>query len=185
MPISALPEPGKSSDSPDVFSSKTETFVAALPKMVTEINALGTCIWVQDQKSNGVAGGTSQVGLNSRTLSTVLFNSIPNAYLSNNIIVLPVGTYDLQAFSACNSTGNSKLLITDEGGSTIYVYGVNTSVNTGDSANCIAQGRFTLASQASLRLRLYTANSVINTGLGVALNAGYTEVYSDIKITKV
>jgi len=59
--------------------------------------ALNQIMIVEDQKTTGTQGGSSTAGVQTRTLNTVVSNTINGASLASNQITLPAGIYRVQA----------------------------------------------------------------------------------------
>jgi len=140
---------------------------------------------VRDEKDANTNGGTSSVGVNTRTLNTVKTNEITGASLSSNQITLPAGTYYIEASAPLyrvyrchaylyNVTDSSNTIV----GQARFV--TNNSTNSDDLVN--VNGRFTISAQKVFELRQYTSQSGGSTsGLGIT-NSQTTSVYADVKI---
>lgn len=151
---------------------------------------------VEDQKSNGIGGGTMSAGAwYTRDLNTVISNTITGASLSSNRITLPSGTYYVQAKSAFFSHQNWGI------SSVIRIFNVTTGAQLGRSINNVfgfpagASGGvpqsldciFTLKDTSAIELQYGNANTgALNPALGVAQGIpDIPEVYSQVVIMKI
>lgn len=141
---------------------------------------------VQDQKTSGTSGGNSIVGVQTRTLNTVVTNEISGASLSSNQITLPAGTYELSAYAmAYAGVGSHRGLLYNVTDATYIIIGMSQKDdNSLDAVPAILRERFTLAATKVLELRHYTAIVQVG-GLGFAVSDGNIEIYSDVQIRKV
>jgi len=145
-------------------------------------------IHVQDQKSSGTPGGSSIAGLQTRTLNTVVTNTITGASLASNIITLPPGTYRITARAPSFRSTRNKIMLYNDTDSTVIVVGSNayndaTNFVGGDSV--INGTQFVLAASKNVKLQHYTESALSTEGLGVAVNLSATEIYADVRIVKV
>lgn len=143
---------------------------------------------VQERQAVGTNGGNSTAGVwQTRTLNTVVLNTIAGASLASNQITLPAGTYDLLATSPVfranqhqakvyNVTGAADLCL----GSSEYA---DNGVDGSGTSSTIRQ-RFTLASATVLEIRHQVQAGKTIDGLGV--NNGWgTNIYTDVFIRRV
>ena len=145
-------------------------------------------IHVQDQKASGIAGGSSVVGQQTRTLNTVVTNTISGASLASNQITLPAGTYEVWASAPGNRTGNHKIKLHDILGSDVAIGTSQFSNSAGGYAqttSTILGHTFTISTTTTFELLQYTQTARATIGLGVATSSGDIEVYADVRIVKV
>jgi hypothetical protein len=143
---------------------------------------------VRDEKSSGTTGGTFTSGsFQTRDLNTSLTNEISGASLSSNQIILPSGTYYIDATAPAfqidkhkaklrNITDSSDTLIGTSEFSQYFGAYTTTSFVT---------GRFTIASQKTFELQHRCETTLATNGLGVDGGFSVTAVYTDVKIWKV
>ena len=160
----------------------TGTF--AVWSLYANMNLDKGCIHVQDQKASGTAAGsTTGAGSYTRTLNTVVTNTITGASLATDLITLPAGTYDFQASAPHGtSSGNGVLVLYNN------TDAANITIGTVPSAGFErgwVMGRFTLAAPKNVKLVHYVAGTQATNGLGQAMTKGFVEVYAEIKINKV
>lgn len=149
---------------------------------------------VQDQKASGTNGGDTVAGTQTRTLNTVVNNTISGASLATNQITLPAGTYRVRAITTSFASNLAKAFLYNITSTVNQLIGMscNGSSNSNSDATQISPevcGRFTLSSQAVFELRMYTNQGtasvplVAGRGLGSPCSQGI-EVYSSIEIFK-
>jgi len=140
-----------------------------------------------DEKSNGTGGGSFTSGAwRTRTLQTTKGNTISGCSLSSNQIVLPAGTYNVQAAACVVGTVNSHQLkiynITDSADILLGLTHYAPTDDVGDTAHL--KGSFTLAAQKTIELQ-HRAQTTKNTyGFGIQASFGNAEVYAAITIIK-
>ena len=124
---------------------------------------------------------------NQRDLNTILTNEITGASLSSNVITLPAGTFFISASSPTNRGGTNRAhLLNTVAGSPILL-GTSENTQTGDTTptRSFINGRFTIGSSTTFRIRHYTTAAKSDNGLGIQANDSRTEVYTDVLIWKV
>ena len=143
---------------------------------------------VRDEKSSGTNGGTFTSGAwQTRTLNTSLTNEISGASLSSNQIILPSGTYYIDATAPAfqidahkaklrNITDSSDTLIGTSEISQYFAAYTTTSFVT---------GRFTISAQKTFELQHRCQSTLATNGFGQSSSFSVTEVYTDVKIWKV
>ena len=144
---------------------------------------------VRNEKSNGTSAGSFTSGSwQTKEINTSLTNEISGASLSSNQIILPSGTYYIDASSPANYVNSHKAKLRNITDSSDTLIGTNEYagqdmvdyVNT----NSIIKGRFTISAQKTFEIqhRCQTSSGV---GLGVANSFSVVEVYTDVRIWKV
>ena len=153
---------------------------------------------VQDRRDSGTSGGKFDPNAwRTRTLNIILTNNISGASLVNNQVILPAGTYYVDAISQAGyghvggvaqrhkirlfETLYSTLLLEGDAG---YHYRSTSGTIVGTHSSL--SGSFSIANPGSLELQHYStiADSYDN-GFGHASSIGLYEIYSDLKIWKV
>ncbi len=155
-------------------------------------------LWINEQESSGTPSAdvptTGQ--WNTRTLNTIVVNTIPGASLSGNQFTLPPGVYQIAldapttAFSPnVNTSGpaQSQSRLRNVTASQVVAYGQSIYINATNgyqTVNARLYGQFTLTSTATLEVDQWLS------GAGVIRNqptsaSGAVEVYTNVLITKV
>ena len=143
---------------------------------------------VRDEKSSGTDGGSSTSGsYQTRTLNTVKTNEISGASLGSNRIVLPAGTYYIQARANVRAAGKNKCKlynITDSADTIIGSNQLNTS-GTGEQDDSTIFGRFTIDSTDSFEIQHRVSSNQSGDGYGIDCSFSDVEVYAEAMIWKV
>ena len=142
---------------------------------------------VRDEKASGTGGGSFTSGAwRTRTLNTVMTNEISGASLSSNQIILPSGTYYINAFATATYVNLHKAKlrnITDSTDTLIGTSEQSTNELTNPSTNCsLVTGRFTITAQKTFELQHQCSATSI---FGVASSFSVVEVYANVQIWKV
>ena len=145
---------------------------------------------VRDEKASTNYGGTLATGsFVTRTLNTVMTNEITGASLSSNQIILPSGTYFINARIPAFRVERFRAKLRNITDSSDTLLGTSehflpAAEQTGDSKLC---GRFTIAAQKTFEVqcRIQTSNSALDGGVETGTVMGLTEVYTDVQIWKV
>ncbi len=143
---------------------------------------------VQDQKAANTAGGTFTSGAwQTRTLNTVVTNTITGASLASNQITLPAGTYDVEASAPAAIVGRHKCKLYDTTGAADLLIGTSEVCTeaTNVENRSFLRGRIVLSVQSVLELRHRCATTYAGGGFGVESNFGVIEVYADVLIRKI
>jgi hypothetical protein len=163
------------------------SLIGALNELQTD-KAAAEIMIVEDQKTQGTNGGTSSVGYNDRTLSTVVVNEITGASLSSNQITLPAGRYIVRGYAPGNSVDLHNIALTNTS-NVIQIDGTPEMagyVFEETQSTALLEGRLNISSSTTYKLRHYTARAVTGYGLGKALNVtSRTEIYSRVVITRL
>lgn len=142
-------------------------------------------IFVRHETASGVNGGTSTNTYQTRPLTNVQRNTIPGASLSTNYVILPAGTYDIDAWCSIYNADQSRcrLFNVTDG----VVLSVGESAYGGiNQAQTRLFDRITLASTKSISLeaKVYRVQATNGWGVGGGLDAG-VEVHAGLKAWKV
>lgn len=141
---------------------------------------------VQDQKASGADGGASAVGSQTRTLNTVVTNTITGASVASNIITLPAGTYRVKASAPSFTSNKHRLRLRNLTDSTNQVLGTSEySTGAVVQSRSFIDGQFTIAGVKTFDLSHYCSAVKTVDGLGVSTGDGLTEIYTTIEIWKV
>ncbi|TGE04621.1 hypothetical protein [Hymenobacter fodinae] len=143
---------------------------------------------MQDQKTSGTNGGTFSSGSDqTRTLNTIITNSISGASLAGNQITLPAGTYDVRGLVPAFRVDahRAKLYNVTDGADVLVGQAAYSGAASGyATSNSNVNGRFTINAQKVFEIRHRCSGGQINIGYGIAGAFG-TEVYTDVEIRKV
>jgi hypothetical protein len=153
-------------------------------------NALTTAalLHVRDQKAASTQGGTFTSGAwRTRDLNTSTTNTITGASLSSNQIVLPAGSYFIEAEAfgfRCDGHVIKFYNITD---SSDVIIGLNCTSGPSDTAHggATLRGYFTIAAQKTFELQHRAQSTAATIGFGIRNELGIGEVYSEVLIWKV
>lgn len=164
------------------------TFTASSsPSLVTIPNLTQRIAYLSDVKSSGTSGGSSISGTQTRTLNTIVDNTGIVTSLVANQFTLPAGTYSIDAFALARSSEQHKIRIrnitdgvTSLIGSSEYI---QSTANVQTKSNL--SGEIMITSTKVFELQHFITTALATTGLGVAVASGESEVYAQVKITKV
>lgn len=149
----------------------------------------GQLLHLQHLESSGTNGGTLTASTwNKRTLNNELTNEIASASVASSVISLPAGVYYLEAEATVYAVTGARLRLrnTTDGTTLITGNSVRTSGQTPFTANTqTIKGRFTLAGTKNLELQNWTESTRNDTGMGIALTTGESEVYANLAIWKI
>ena len=153
-------------------------------------NSFGAQLFhAQDQKASGTSGGTPTTGAwTTHTLNTSVTNEVSGASLSSNQMILPAGTYYLEAWAVFNKTGLSRVKIYNITDASDIFFGASCQYGTTVDQYSVPtrlEGRFTLSGTKTIALQYKVAAASGGTdGLGFASSYG-TEIYADMKVWKI
>ena len=159
----------------------------ANPAWATLSDSFGSqLLYVRDEKSAGVDGGTATAGsFNTRELNTVVTNEISGASLASNQITLPSGTYFIIATIPSYSVEYDKVKLRNITDSTDTLIGTSSySAVSAQQINFIF-GRFTIGSTKTFEIQHRVGLTQSTYGLALSDNYGVTEVYTNSMIWKV
>lgn len=142
---------------------------------------------VWDQKAASAQGGTSVTGLQTRTLNTVVTNTLAGASLASNLITLPAGTYRVLAAVPATFLPHRATLYNVTTSAAVVV-GTNAGTRTGNGATAastsIIQGRFTLSATSQLRVNHFIEAGYGSAGLGDSIADGNPAIFTSVQIWK-
>jgi hypothetical protein len=143
-----------------------------------------------DQKANGIDGGASVVGTQTRTLNTTLSSgpSPLNVVLAANLLTVQPGRYYVTASAGAVGGVTHRAALVDNGTGTIVLNGTN-----GHSTGATLTSRSTLngviapAVATVYRIDHFISSSTAGTGLGRAVGAGVGtfEVYTEVSMIQI
>jgi len=143
---------------------------------------------VQDQKANGVDGGTFTSGVErTRDLNTVITNEIIGASLSSNQIALSTGTYYIEASAPAVQVREHRIKLRNISTSLDLLIGSAERMDSASSTSTLSflSGRFALTMAGALEVQHRCTTTAAATGFGISNGFGSHEVYTDIRIWKV
>jgi hypothetical protein len=149
---------------------------------------LAPVLYVRDEKSAGVAGGTFTAGAwRTRDLNTVKTNTIAGASLGSNQITLPAGTYEVLGGAQAYAVDFHKTRLQDVTNTVTLIVGSPAYHGTSGVASGPSQimGRFTLSGVTAIELQHQCSSTFATSGLGLASGFSLIEVYSEIRVEKV
>lgn len=165
-----------------VFTASTAPSIAALPVLQPRIATLS------DVKASGTAGGTSAVGIQTRTLNTIVDTTGIVTSLSANQFTLPRGRYYIEAGApalASNPVKTRIRNITDGTTALVGSAGYSNSAGNYTIERCPIAGEITITASKVFELQQYISVALATNGLGIPTTTGESEVYSIVKITKI
>lgn len=144
--------------------------------------------YLKDLKSSGSAGGTATSGSYlTRVLNTVEGDQ-SFVSLSSNQFTLQPGTYNVEAAAPFYDSNSSKIKIRNITDSSDVVLG-STTFSGISSDNAMVEstlfGTFSISSTKTFELQYRVQTTRATDGLGIASSFGDSEVYAQVKLTKV
>ncbi len=142
---------------------------------------------LQDQKPSGTAGGASTTSYSTRVLNTVLTNTISGASLSANQIILPAGTYYIDALAPAYAAGTNKAKLTNVTDGTDLLQGTTALANSGNGGFSYSHifGYFTLSASKTIIIQHRADVAQPTNGFGAGAAYGDTNVYTNVNLWKV
>ncbi len=142
---------------------------------------------LKDVKTSGTQGGTFTSGsYQTRTLNTEE-DPFGIVSLASNQFTLQAGTYFVEASAISGVVDGSKLKVRNITDSTDPIIGVNqyATSTAGVATIGIVSGYITLTAQKTFELQHRCQTTKATDGFGAALSFGDSEVYAQVKITKI
>lgn len=146
---------------------------------------------VEDQKASGVHAGTFTSGAwQTRTLNTVVTNSVDGASLVSNQITLPAGKYYMEGQAPSRLCQFTMLKLANITDAVDILSGSSAFSDTADAGigQDFVGGEFTLSATKVLELQHRCSLSSPTNGFGVATGTGFTvdrETYAVVKVWKI
>lgn len=143
---------------------------------------------LRDEKAAGT-GGNAVIGTQTRILNTVVVNTIPGASLAGNVITLPAGDYDVDAYAPTGTSAHRSHLynVTDAAVAILGTSENSTTTGTNDLTitGSIVRGRISIAGAKNFELRTWCSENRTN-GFGAPVSDGAgAEVFAVVSIRKV
>lgn len=139
---------------------------------------------VREQQASGTHGGASTAStFHTRTLNTVVVNTIRGASLAANIVTLVAGTYYIEALAPAKTSNLAKLSVYNDTDAVDLLVGTNAGSGLMTTDSC--SGQIVLTSTKGIKLRHWIGATVATDGLGGATSNGQVEVYASMRIWKV
>ena len=179
----------------DAEAGTSEVLVMSPARTVDSIFAFNSflkSIHVQHQEASNTDGGSFASGSwITRPLNTVVHNAITGSSLSSNEVVLPAGTYLVEASAGAYRVQNHTTRLYNVTAAAVIMYGTAEKTVNGEddiesgSTRSIVRGKFTVASTSNVRLEHRCQVTRNTNGFGVANNFGNSEIYADIMFWKL
>jgi len=174
------------------FATDTKVLYQVIDSALSSVSSSGASslsCFIKDIKATGVNGGTAAATtFNIRTLND-LSGDTSFVSLSANSFTLNPGTYDIQASAPAYNCDTHQAVIRNTSDSTHDLIGSSMFSSNGRFVqnNSVISGRITIASSKTFQLWHYTQSVQTSSGLGAVGGSpsGLSEVYSQIKITKI
>jgi hypothetical protein len=117
-------------------------------------------------------------------LNTVMTNEISGSSLVSNHVVLPSGTYFVDASLTFGTVGPRALRLRDTTNSVTKVIGLRQAMNSDIDLGSILclKGRFTLAGTVNLELQVYSSDE---SAFSTSTDTGEDRVFTDLLIWKI
>jgi hypothetical protein len=141
-----------------------------------------------ETQAANTAGGTNTINAwTKRTLNTTLANTITGCSIASSVITLPAGTYRVTANAPFFQTARAQLKLRNTTDSTDTIIGQTAYYVAAYEVQGISQlsGYFTITGNKNFELQYYSQSVYASFGLGVYMNFGVSEVYSQISIEKI
>ncbi len=149
------------------------------------LGQLAQVLIVADEKANGTDGGTFTTGdWRTRDLNTVRTNNIAGASIASNQIILPAGTYMVDAAAPGFAIDRNVARLRNVSDSLDVLIGTSTYQGDDTSWSEII-GEFTLAATKTLEIQSRCSQTITGEGFGRAAGFGVAEVYTIAKFTKI
>jgi len=168
------------------LSSSTSTTVTSLSTAIAGAGGAQQRMLVREEQASGTYGGAASAGSNTRTLNTVVYNTITGSSLASNQITLPAGTYWIRAVAPAYAVGVHRLrVIRASDSATLIVGAVGYAPGTAyETAEISAP--ITLASTTAIYIDHHCASASSLVGLGTcAALSGEIEIFCSVDIIKL
>lgn len=174
------------------------TYDASLDKYVLNNPAVASgggggilgILHVQDVKPVGTNGGSASSGVSAnRALEYEAVNTIGATLQGGTDYAwnIPAGTYIVNgSFPAANVQGHRTILLDSSNNMLLLGTSENTTGGSDPVTTCsLIKGVITLAATTQIRVGHAFNRTQASYGLGIAFNAGYDELYSDLMLQKI
>ncbi|MDZ8190012.1 MAG: hypothetical protein RMX96_34900 [Nostoc sp. ChiSLP02] len=160
-----------------------------LANFITATVVTNKYIQLLDLKSDNSHGGSATAGSwLSRDLNTIANDDTGSVVLSNNLFVLPAGTYIANIQIPFEVTGRTRCRLrnTTDGTDILYSSSEYFQTGNGSSGHCFIKGKFTIASNKSLQVQYRCNTSQASFGLGNATGFGSpNEIFTIVELSKI
>jgi hypothetical protein len=134
--------------------------------------------------------GAAIAGIQTRMLNTIADNTAGDLLAlnaTNGRFTLRPGTYRIHASSPAFSVGSNRISLFNGGTGTRILSGKSTHSASSNSSSFTTplHGRFTISVNTDLEIRHFCQLAVSTWGLGIAVNDGVPEVYTEVEIWRL
>lgn len=144
--------------------------------------------YVKDVKSSGTAGGTFTSGAwQTRDLNT-LEGDTEFVSLSSNQFTLSEGKYEIEAIAQAYAVDKHAIKLRNTTDSTDDIIGGVTfsdNLDGGHSNNSVLKGQIDITSSKTFEIQHRSDLTQASNGFGLAFGVGVSEIYCQVKITKI
>lgn len=139
---------------------------------------------ITDTKASGTNGGSSVVGIQTRTLNTIETNAGDIVTLASNTFTLRPGSYKVRVEVPGYYVDRHRAILRNVT-SSVRVRGRSTIAASGFS-DALLTHVFTLTANADFQVQQYCETAVASTGLGVQVGeADISEIYTQVEIWRI
>lgn len=140
-----------------------------------------------DTKASGVNGGSSVVGIQTRTLNTIEINAGDIVTLAANTFTLRTGSYRIRLEVPGYSVVRHRAILRNVTSGVLVRGRSAVASNTGlASSDAILTHIFTLTASADFQVQQYCEMAIGTAGLGVQVGeAGFSEIYTQVEIWRI
>lgn len=172
------------------LTAATAVFSISMTAPVGGILGSNALLHVRDEETAGTNAGTFTTGAwRTRVLNTVKTNEITGASLAANQIVLPAGTYWIEAQAPAMKVDRHKCKLRNVTDGTDAIVGSSefsaAAIADGVSTNSLLAGRLTIAAAKTFELQHQCQTTFATFGLGIACNFAVVEVYAEVRLWKL
>ena len=162
--------------------SATQALVVTMPP----VPALGLeFLHVRDEKATTNNAGASAAGNQTRTLNTVVTNTITGASLAANAVTLPAGTYRIFASAPAANSSSHRVRLLNTTDAAVALFGTSEYAAASTiQTSSIIEGRIVIAAAKTFNLQHFIGTAQATFGLGVAVSDTFIEVYATLMIWK-
>lgn len=141
----------------------------------------------ETQANNTDGGASVATTFTTRVLNTTVVNEITGCSLATNQVTLPAGSYIATVFSPFRNTNLTKIRLFNVTDSSNTAIGQNTNMDSGGAVGGVAtlQAQFTITGNKAFAVQYFCQSTVATFGLGRAVNASVSEIYTTIQIQKI
>lgn len=158
-----------------------------LARMNPEDLQLGI-LHVRDEKAASASGGASVAAdwAQTRTLNTVVANTMGGASLSSNQVTVQPGIYDFEITAPASASGAHQAALYNVTDSTYARVGTVEYAGGGSQTSSVVKGRIVLTATKTFSVRHYTTMATASSGLGLGVtNNGQATVFTEVVFRKV